>query len=349
MTRESPATASPFRDPGEADNEPGIGRHDSVPDRSHDEPNAVGPRQAGITPDDPIGHRIAAVESEVAALRWAAAQNDHEIDALQIRATRQERPWYRTLEGLVPVLALVFSLLTAVISGAWAKSQHDAAEQRLRQQAIQEAESQLRVTLQRLTALPKENAVLYEQMSDDAVAGELASFSNMENVMLLDQAVDLIERIPSDRVSATEHATVAWFMNTWAGNHVESERLYQRAIRAGEASNDMMGYLTATRGYAQLLFNMGRIEDGRDHYEKALGVHEKFRNDRPQVAWYERFLDEATELFWANSELSVGNCAEAQRHIQTAGEHLRSIGAVGAAYQPALQVAQQAIDACNPA
>jgi tetratricopeptide (TPR) repeat protein len=292
---------------------------------------------------------VAVIEAELRALRSASLQNDQEIDALQVGAAARDRAWYRSPEGLVPVLSLLFALLTAGISGGWAMSQHDAAEQRLRQQQSHDTETELRAVLQRLNALPKENALLYEQLSDPAVSSSLGSFVNTENTMLLDQSVELIEQIP-DRVSATEYVTVAWFMQSWVGDYEEAERLYQRATERAIASGDAFGYLSTARGYAQLLFSIGRIDDGRARYRDALGVHERFQDDRPTVASYAHWLDGATELQWSQAELGQGNCAEAREHLEESRESFGRIGQSGSgSYQPQIEATQQAIAACEPA
>jgi hypothetical protein len=121
-----------------------------------------------------------------------------EVDALQVHILQLDKPWYQQAPSIVAVLALVFSLITTYLS-------YDR-DRRLDRQADR---TELRSLIQRLTALPRENFELVQKYKDEpAAAVQFSGFILNENLILTNQAVDIIRRIPG-LVSASEALAVA--------------------------------------------------------------------------------------------------------------------------------------------
>jgi hypothetical protein len=99
--------------------------------------------------------QIETLRGELDALRATVRQNDDEIDALQLQAAMSHRPWYRSIEALVAIFALLLSLTTTAVSGYWAKTQKDIAEQRLRQQQTYDSRLELRGLIQSMSELDR--------------------------------------------------------------------------------------------------------------------------------------------------------------------------------------------------
>ena len=65
------------------------------------------------------------LRADLADLRDHVLQSDFEIDDLRLKTAEARLPWYRNIQSLVAVLALLLSLSTTVVSGYWARTQGD--------------------------------------------------------------------------------------------------------------------------------------------------------------------------------------------------------------------------------
>jgi tetratricopeptide (TPR) repeat protein len=250
---------------------------------------------------DLIEHQVSAIKSELITLRQNIAQNDSEIDVLQIESAKAQKPWHRDVPIIIAILALLFSF------GTTAVSYYTSA-----QQAIQNDRSELRVHLQRLAALSKDNVEILNN-ADKLIAGQISGYIAAEAMLLASQALEIMERIPN-YVSATEYNLVANTLSN-TGNFYQARIVFQRAI---EVSKDTNEELSSLHQYGTLLYATGDIEEGRDMFQKALDIHQKY----PFLVSYYRDLSNAsTEMYWSRAELGQQNCSEAQIHLQTAFEH----------------------------
>ncbi len=145
---------------------------------------------------------------------------DDEIDALQIMLAEGKRPWYQDVAVVVSVLTFLLSLATTLF--AYVQADWQRREQRIATDRVE-----LRQLVQRLTALPRENAALSQVYTDTLVVGQLSGLLQAENALLAKQAAQIIARIP-EHVTVAEYATVAGALNL-SGLMEQSLQLYVEA------------------------------------------------------------------------------------------------------------------------
>jgi hypothetical protein len=227
-----------------------------------------------------------------------------EIDALQVHVLQIDKPWYKQASSIVAVLALTFSLFTTHLS-------YDR-DRRLDQQANR---AELRSLIQRLTALPRENFELLQKYKDDAAAaGQFSGFITSESVVLTNQALDIMQRIP-DLVSASETLAVAGALVT-SGRIADARRLTQRAAQDARAS--ALEIIAAYRNLGWHAFANGQVEEGRRQFQSALDAFSG-RADQasPQFINYTHTF---TEMYWAQQEVLTLHCDAAADHLRRADE-----------------------------
>jgi tetratricopeptide (TPR) repeat protein len=234
-------------------------------------------------PDGPTGDLIAELTARVTTLE---AQARHERPA-------RSRAWYREAATLVSVLALVFSVTATVFTSREASNQNARA-----------ARSELGQLIQRLSALPKENAELVARYADDrAVLTTLSGLISSENVVLAQQAADVADRIPN-QVSGSEYLAVAMALEL-SGDYPRSLRMIDRGLKVESNPNTREGLL---RMKGRIYFGLGQIEAGRDQLRAALAV---WADGNVQA----RERGHAyTQLTWSVLERQAGNCPQALAH-----------------------------------
>ena len=222
---------------------------------------------------------------------------------------RQRAPWYRDAASIVAVLALVFSFGTTVVS--FQKSAQDE---------IHDSEIELRTLISRLSALPLEALRSSREFNDDASAlSVLNSLVTQEQILVAKQAADVIALLPDDRVSPAQRLLVG---NILVGNQIDETGLplLAEAIETARDSND---YISALRSYGFRLFQVGKVDFGREQYRLALRAFERFPSDSPIFV---RYTHLQTRLGWAQAELSVSNCVEAREQADEARKLVTGFG-----------------------
>jgi len=190
-------------------------------------------------------------------------------------------------------------------------------QDRLEQERRLAKRQDLRVVLQRLSAIPRELAVDEFTFRSGAVnpqAGVQANFAassahNTENTFLAKQAYDIIRTIEED-VSASECLAAASGM--WGSYLFDLQaKMLDIAITKAEKAVDPVDLVNALRGRASLSMQMGDASTSRQRYGEALAVFA-----RPGFASSNRFFVDFTQYntytFWASSELGQRNCNEAK-------------------------------------
>ncbi|OUC07590.1 hypothetical protein RY27_13995, partial [Litorilinea aerophila] len=129
------------------------------------------------------------------------------------------------------------------------------------QQAIQNNRAELRTFLQRLSALPRENAEL-AAYPDRLIAAQLSSMINAEATLLASQAVEVMNRLPASYVSANEYNLVAGILFS-TGEFELAGQLLERALTITNSPNEERATL---RAYGKLPFASGNAEKGREMY-----------------------------------------------------------------------------------
>ncbi|MCC9077938.1 hypothetical protein FKZ61_017720 [Litorilinea aerophila] len=282
-------------------------------------------------PNPPPEAEEADLRQQLHLLEAHVARNDAEIDTLQIQAARAARPWYRDASILIALMALLFSFGTTGVSYYMTA-----------QQAIQNNRAELRTFLQRLSALPRENAEL-AAYPDRLIAAQLSSMINAEATLLASQAVEVMNRLPASYVSANEYNLVAGILFS-TGEFELAGQLLERALTITKSPNEERATL---RAYGNLLFASGNAEKGREMYRKALEVSRLYPS---QVRYYTDWSDAYTEMLWAGAELSQKHCGEAREHIQQAFQLAQQLtpGAGRDELMGQLQQANLLVEACTP-
>jgi tetratricopeptide (TPR) repeat protein len=230
------------------------------------------------------------VGSEISALR-------SDLDKLRATTTQAGLPWYRQVSVIVSLVALVFSIAATYYANEQTARQNDRA-----------ARTELGQLIQRLSALPKENADLTAKYANNrSVLTSLSGSINAENLVLAQQAADVIDRIP-DQVSAAEYFTVASALKLSA-YYSRSQTLIDRGLRVDADLVTREGLL---RLKGTLLFDAGDVAGGRAQLQQAL---ELWRDESTK----EQATGNAyTEILWSGLERQAGNCQEAESHLSRA-------------------------------
>src|SRR3954447_18666712 len=236
---------------------------------------------------DPLEDVLTEIHSRIAALE-SESRNKSIVPPVR---------WYKEPATLVSVLALVFSIIATLYTSREASNQNARA-----------ARAELGQLVQRLSALPKENADLIARYADNrAVLTSLSGSINSENLVLAQQAADVIDRIP-DQVSGSEFLAVAIALEL-SGTYPRSLELIERGLRVDKDPTSEEGML---RLKAKILFGAGDIKGGRAQLRYALGVWKG-------ASAQERGRGNAyTELTWSGLERQAGNCQEALIHFNLA-------------------------------
>ena len=223
-----------------------------------------------------------------------------EIDALQITVMSQKKPWYREVPVMVSVIALLFSFGTTFVS-----------YQRTQIQDVQSRHQELRVLLQRLAALPKENLeAIKKYATDPASLYQVQGYINQENEMLTRQAAEIAKKLPKDTVSSTEYFSIG--LASGSSYDFKTEREFLQLSE--QTAQDFNAKVGALRTLANLDFITGQPGEGRVEYQKTLSEISNFKVDSFTTA----SLLVYTELAWAASEYSMGTRAAATQHLDNA-------------------------------
>lgn len=195
--------------------------------------------------------------------------------------------------NLIATVALVFSLGTTAVS-LW--SSHKADIRANRREA--------RELIQRLTRMEFEKFDIVQKNPNNVQLGNLMATLNSENILLAQQATELIRRYPKSFTS-NEFYTVAVALSN-ASITTDLPFLLENALESANNSND---YTVATRSYATYLFQRGDAAAGREYYRKALRVWDTFPPDYPLM---KAQFDIQTLVIWLNDEVRLRNWAEAR-------------------------------------
>jgi len=207
------------------------------------------------------------------------------------------KPWYREASVIISIIALVTSLGATYYSNRQAAQQFELG-----------ARVELGQLIQRLSALPKEQQDLITKYPDDpTAASNISSMINQENLVLAQQAADVIERIP-DQVSATEYLAVANALQ-YSEEYAGSLQLIERALLI---PSDITTREALLRLKGTIHFTTGDAPQGRAVMQEARQVWEG------QPTWEQGRGYAYTELIWANLEHTLKNCAEVNRHLSEA-------------------------------
>jgi hypothetical protein len=209
---------------------------------------------------------------------------------------------------LISVLALAFSVVTTYES-----------EKRVARDDTHATRVELRGLVQRLIALPRDNLeAMQRYRRDPLVLQQVGSQINTENIVLVREAADLIEEIPS-QVTATQYYAVG-LEACLAGLTAQCEQLLNAGLRVADNALDATALL---REYASLLFSIGEVQRGREKWREAMNIFRRYpERNTYAVASTSAF----TENAWATAELTLGYCRQALDHLRSASRYAGQIG-----------------------
>jgi hypothetical protein len=265
------------------------------------------------------------LRSDIDELRRRVQQNDDELDAMQIAASRGRARWYREPGVMIAVLSLVLAFGTTIVSTI-----------RLDEDRRHQARGELTTFISRLAEISKEQADLSTSTSPGAT--NVISMLNGELLSVANQARTVIRTIPGD-VLTGEYVAVGYTFQG-QGQFDAADALYREGLARALNTSDQ---IYALRSLGQLRFLAGDAQAGRGLLQQALVVHQ---DDTKTTARVKANEDATTELYWANNELTAGQCTEAAQHLASA-QQLMSTQALAGLTTFYQQLAQQ-IAICQP-
>lgn len=224
-----------------------------------------------------------------------------EIDALQIAAHTQAKPWYKNMSTILSTVALLFSFGTTFVS-----------YHRTTIQDIQNTRQELRGLLQRISALPKEVVEINKKYSSDTAAIKtVLGFINQENTLLATQAAELAKKLPTDLVSSAEYYAIAVALQA-TYDLAGADEFLKYSI---QAAKDFNTEIAVVRSMAGLKFLQGQPDAGRIEFQKALDIFSKYPA-------YDSFTKANTNVFsevaWAQAEANIGQYELKDQHFKSA-------------------------------
>lgn len=233
-----------------------------------------------------------------------------EVDSIQVALMKAHKPWYKEVSSLVAISALVLSVFSTFIN------------------LNHQAETNLREHLKELVNLPKENLEIMQEYSDDPnMAAFLSGHINQRNQMIVQLAINEIERIEGNLLATSailpvEYVTVASALAN--AYDLDRAKLYYR--KAISASDDMNTSVGAIRAVANIDLNSGNIEKFREAMKLALEMSgsEQYSNSTKELV---DITNAYTEIQWAFGEVQLGECNSAKVHYFKAKDLIDDFGA----------------------
>lgn len=244
-------------------------------------------------------------------LKQRMATLESDVDTLQNKALEKDAPFFKTSSFWISIGALVFSVATTL----WSSVKADAQE-------MQASRQELRVLLQRLAALPKENLEASRKYATDQVAAQtIGSLINQENAILARQAAEITAKLSKAMVSSTEYYAVAMALEN-AYELGPTRRLLNLSIETAAERGDFASEIGARRGLAYLDFMTGKPDDGRNGYRAAKDIFARYPDFDQYTKVNTGFL---TEMNWASAEAIARLPDQVRAHLDAAAALLTEL------------------------
>lgn len=241
----------------------------------------------------------AAVESTISKF----SDIEERLERVETNVAGRDSIWFKIVPVLISVLALIFSFGTTFVSYKRTVEQDTLA-----------LRGELRVLIQRLAALPKENLEALKKYADDPMSFALVSgFINQENNLLSKQAENLLNKLPESQISSTDYYAVSNALGI-ARNYDSATKFLYKSLEVANGLDDEVG---ALRNLAGLMFVTGRIGDGRATFQRALDVFGKYKGFDPFTIASTNIF---TEISWAMAEASTNSFDLASQHLARADQ-----------------------------
>lgn len=233
---------------------------------------------------------------------------ESKINVLEYSIDNSNSRWYKKIPIVISVMAFVFSLGTTCVSYIHTKEQD-----------IQNYQNDLRNILQRISLLDRETVEVKIKYSYDPTSlSAISGCYTQEMSLLANHAVNIINSLPSDRITAHEYYAIS--------RALALSMNINEAIKYAEKSicivDDLNTELNSRQNYASLLFNIGEIELGRTQFEIIFKLFDRYKGvsefDQKQTHIH-------THLNWALIEANNGYLDEATLHIKRAKDILTTM------------------------
>ena len=251
--------------------------------------------------------QLLTLQNELREMGAQIQENKYAIAA--VKKDEEARPWWRDAAIIVAVLALIFSVVTAVFSDI-----------RLQQDRIADARAELRAVLQRLGEIQRETEILGVQtVYDELTRNTLEGVLTQELSLLTNQAYEMInnEEI-SEYVTANEYNQIGQSL-ALIGRFGLAEELF---VLAAENATNITDEVSALRYRARLNYFSGQLESGREIFEEARAIDQKYPGE---TSYFLDWTAAYTELSWATIEAQVAQCQASQEHLQRAFQLAQSL------------------------
>jgi tetratricopeptide (TPR) repeat protein len=279
-------------------------------DQALETPFAVSqPEHVDIHPREGVPAEVEApVSSQMLESRLAERVDmlDKQLADLQIDQVQMSKPWYRQMAVLIALGALFFTCAATIFNYV-----------QTTQNNTHNARIELRDLTQRLSQIPIDNISATKAYTNSFQLAQISSLLQEENAVLARQAEEVMNEIP-DSVSSSEYILVAQAL-TNSSLYDDALNVVNKATGAIQDANDGS---TVYRFKGQLLFNSGDLADGRQSFQQALDIFNKYPTKN---AYYQTTTTVQNEFVWATAEYGVDQCTEAKKHIDHAAQLLRGL------------------------
>lgn len=228
---------------------------------------------------------------------------ERELESLKGAGKSAPLPIYKNIPVIISITALLFSFGTTYVS-----------YERTKQQDIHALRAELRNLLQRISSIPKDEVELRQKYSlVPATVSLLSGYNAQEHALLTRQAAEILRRLPKEQVSSVEYTSVGRALLS-----IDNDTAQVLLSRAAEVATSLIDEATALRNHAHLLFTIGKSEEGRVLYRKALEVEAKYKGDDPMT-------HVQTELAWASSEHQIDAREAVQQRVKSMDDYIAAM------------------------
>lgn len=236
---------------------------------------------------------------------------------------------------IVPIVAVVASVLTFSISYNLAANQHAQAEQRIQAEEVRSAERELQSLLQQLYLAQGET-------SSSEPGSDLKEEADFKDKVLLTNKAHALAIEYVEHLSAFELASVAESLILVMQIHEADEMIDLAIARIATPFEHLYAY----RIKGVIEFSFDDVEAGRLSFQSALNGLPEHEFQHEFVA----FANAVTEFLWAIQEAGAGECEEARTHLMRGSVLLRDVDQVTEAASGLLPViAEDSAKTCQAA
>jgi tetratricopeptide (TPR) repeat protein len=253
---------------------------------------------------------VALVDTQVMAVEARPVERvnmlDKQVADLQMDQVRAGKPWYRQMAVMISLGALLFTIAATLFNYVQAKQNND-----------HNARVELRDLTQRLSQIPIDNINASRTYTNSFQLSQVSGLLQEENALLAKQAEEVMNEIP-DSVSSSEYLLVANAL-VFSNLNDDAVNMVNKAIGV---IKDAYDGATVYRFKGQLLFSTGDLSGGRQAFQQALDIFERYPTKN---AYFQTITTVQNEYWWASAEYGAGQCAEAKKHIDHATQLLSSL------------------------